>query len=64
MIPRIAGENRLRTDMSPVGERFGDLVACEGNVPAIRPEGRALARMLATVFDRHAPQGVRCSQAS
>ncbi|WP_417722747.1 hypothetical protein [Salipiger sp.] len=50
--------------MSPVAERFGDLVACEGNVPAIRPEGRALARMVATVFDRHAPQGVRCSQAS
>ncbi|MGC9370650.1 MAG: oxygen-independent coproporphyrinogen III oxidase [Paracoccaceae bacterium] len=56
--------DRLRTDMALAAERFGDLVEVTDHGLTIRPEGRALTRIVASMFDTYAPDGARYSQAS
>lgn len=54
----------LASTIALVGERYGDLVALSDGALEIRPEGRALTRIIASAFDAHVPQGARYSQAS
>ncbi|BBU57022.1 hypothetical protein KU6B_32870 [Mameliella alba] len=50
--------------MTRAAERFGDLVTLGDDTLAIPPEGRALTRMVARLFDGYTPDGARYSQAS
>ncbi|SDY86189.1 oxygen-independent coproporphyrinogen III oxidase [Citreimonas salinaria] len=59
-----AGADRLRAQMALAAERFGDLVEVTDDGLTIRPEGRALTRIVAHVFDGYSPDGARYSQAS
>lgn len=59
-----APAEQLRPEMALLAERFGDLVELGPDSLTIRPEGRALARIVASAFDAHAPEGARYSQAS
>lgn len=54
----------LDAQIALVGERFGDLVAVTDEALTIAPKGRALTRIIASVFDAHVPEGIRYSQAS
>ncbi len=54
----------LRGEMTRAAERFGDLVTLGDDTLAIPPEGRALTRMVARLFDGYTPDGARYSQAS
>lgn len=56
--------NQLRTEIAAVAARFGDLVEAREEGLAIRTEGRALTRIVASAFDRHVADGARFSQAS
>lgn len=56
--------DRLCADMALVADRFGDLVDVTDHGLTIRPEGRALTRIVASLFDAHATDGNRYSQAS
>ncbi|APG45718.1 oxygen-independent coproporphyrinogen III oxidase [Phaeobacter porticola] len=56
--------HQLDTDLSEIDTRFGDLVILDDKYLRIRPEGRAITRIIASVFDTHRPEGVRYSQAS
>ena len=47
-----------------VASRFKDLVDVDTDALVIHPQGRALTRIIANVFDAHEPEGVRYSQAS
>ncbi|SDY80125.1 oxygen-independent coproporphyrinogen III oxidase [Citreimonas salinaria] len=59
-----AGADRLRAQMALAAERFGDLVEVSDDGLTILPEGRALTRLVAHVFDGYSPDGARYSQAS
>ncbi|MFZ7091268.1 oxygen-independent coproporphyrinogen III oxidase [Primorskyibacter sp. 2E233] len=54
----------LEYNLALVNDRFGDLVSVNESGLEIRPEGRALTRMIASVFDAYTPDGARYSQAS
>ncbi|KUF10333.1 oxygen-independent coproporphyrinogen III oxidase [Pseudoponticoccus marisrubri] len=54
----------LRPEIALVSARFGEMVAVTPDSVEIRPEGRALTRIIASQFDAHAPEGARFSQAS
>ncbi len=54
----------LKPELALVAEQFGDLVALTGDALTIRPDGRALTRIVASRFDSHVPEGARFSQAS
>ena len=56
--------DRLRPEIALLHDRFGDMVEATGETLTIRPEGRALTRIVAKHFDAHAPEGARYSQAS
>ncbi len=56
--------DRLRPEVASLAETFGDLVEATRGGVTIRPEGRALTRIIASRLDAHAPDGVRYSQAS
>lgn len=47
-----------------VSERFEDYVHLGDRELRIRPEGRALTRIIASAFDAHVPEGARYSRAS
>ncbi|MDE4275208.1 oxygen-independent coproporphyrinogen III oxidase [Phaeobacter gallaeciensis] len=51
-------------DLTAVQARFGDLVTLDGKALEIRPQGRALTRLIASHFDAHKPEGARYSRAS
>ena len=55
----------LAADVAAAAQRFAGFVAQEpdGGL-SIRPEGRPLTRMIASLLDAHAPEGTRYSQAS
>ncbi|SFE51403.1 oxygen-independent coproporphyrinogen III oxidase [Roseivivax sediminis] len=55
---------RLRPEIAAVAARFGDLVEVTSTGLTVPPDGRVLARLVAHVFDAHAPEGARYSQAS
>lgn len=59
-----AGADRLRREMALVAESFGDLVEVTADSLSVRPEGRALTRIVASRFDAHVADGARYSQAS
>jgi oxygen-independent coproporphyrinogen-3 oxidase len=50
--------------LAAVAQRFAGLVELDGAGLRILPEGRPLARIIASAFDAHVPDGVRYSQAS
>lgn len=50
--------------IASIAERFGNYVAMTDTAVEIRPAGRPLARIIASAFDAHVPDGVRYSQAS
>ncbi|HET9067553.1 MAG TPA: oxygen-independent coproporphyrinogen III oxidase [Amaricoccus sp.] len=54
----------LRAEAAGVAERFGDLVALDAAGLSIRPEGVALARIVASAFDGYLAAGGRFSRAS
>lgn len=54
----------LRAEAEAVAARFGDVVALDDSGLAIRPEGMALARIVASAFDRYLSAGGRFSRAS
>ena len=56
--------DRLRPEIALVAETFGDLVETTPDSLTIRPEGRALTRIIASRFDVHVTEGARYSQAS
>ena len=56
--------DRLRPAIALLVERFGDMVHDTGETLSIRPEARALTRIIASHFDAHVPEGARYSQAS
>ncbi|RMF08486.1 MAG: coproporphyrinogen dehydrogenase, partial [Alphaproteobacteria bacterium] len=65
-LARQFGEMAARLDLvhALVSERFGDLVALSDEALEIRPEGRALTRIIAGSYDAYAPEGVRYSRAT
>lgn len=54
----------LRAEAAGVAERFGELVALDADGLVIRPEGVALARIVASCFDGYLAAGGRFSRAS
>ncbi|MDO8884350.1 MAG: coproporphyrinogen III oxidase, partial [Pseudotabrizicola sp.] len=50
--------------MKHAAAKFGELISCEGDVLRILPDGRALTRIVASMFDDHVPEGVRYSRVS
>ena len=59
-----AQESTLDATLALLAERFGDLVALDDDALEIRPDGRALTRIVASALDDHMPEGVRYSRAS
>ncbi|MEY8837919.1 oxygen-independent coproporphyrinogen III oxidase [Cribrihabitans sp. XS_ASV171] len=59
-----ARADSLKPEMALVAEQCGDLVSLDDDVLAIRADGRALTRIVASRFDAHVPEGARYSQAS
>ncbi|WP_134012222.1 oxygen-independent coproporphyrinogen III oxidase [Litoreibacter halocynthiae] len=47
-----------------VAAKFDGLVSLQNQCLEIKPEGRALTRIIASCFDAHVPEGVRYSRAS
>jgi len=56
--------DRLRPEMALLRDRFGDMIEGSGTTFSIRPEARALTRIIASHFDAHVPEAARYSQAS
>ena len=56
--------DRLRPAIALLRDRFGDMVEGSGATLSIRPEARALTRIIASHFDAHVSEGARYSQAS
>lgn len=56
--------DQLRSEIALLRDRFGEMVEGRGATMSIRPEARALTRIIASHFDAHVPEGARYSQAS
>ena len=54
----------LEADIAQAEARFGDLLLVTDEALDIRPEGRPLTRLVASVFDEHMPADARFSRAS
>ena len=54
----------LEADIAQAEARFGDLLLVTDEALDIRPEGRPLTRLVASVFDAHMPADARFSRAS
>lgn len=59
-----AAASALLPTLSQIATRFGNLIDLEGDRLEIRPAGRPLTRIVASMFDSHVPDGVKYSQAS
>ncbi|MFV1530212.1 MULTISPECIES: oxygen-independent coproporphyrinogen III oxidase [unclassified Phaeobacter] len=55
---------QLTADLEEVTATYGELVTWADDALRVKPEGRALTRIIASAFDAHKPEGVRYSQAS
>ena len=58
------GAAALGPEIAGVEQRFAGFVEAGPGGLRIRPEGRPLARIIASGFDAYAPEGARYSQAS
>lgn len=58
------GASALAPEVAALAQRFEGVVASDGGVLRILPEGRPLARIVASAFDAYAPEGTRYSHAS
>ncbi len=54
----------LDGDLAQIAARFGAFVTLDAQALTLKPEGRALTRIVASALDAHMPDGVRFSRAS